>query len=103
MKKYEIVKNTREFTRKNKGEICEGCTPNQDTQYPEILESYDDKEAALEALKKYESECRHEDGWVEPLWEATEYYVEESDYDEDDELVENWGVWEFAPGLVELE
>jgi hypothetical protein len=102
MKKYEVVKNTREISWKKRNEIGKGCTLNQDNQYPETLESYEDKAAALEALKKYESEVYKTSGRIGTLYLVTEYYVEENEYDEDGEWIGGGDVWAFAP-LPEVE
>ena len=46
MTKYEIMKNYREISYKNRDEIREGCTMEQADQEPEMMESFDSLEAA---------------------------------------------------------
>ena len=52
MIRYNLVKNTREISYKNRQEICEGCTLEQMNQEPETLKSFADKDEALEALRE---------------------------------------------------
>ncbi|NLY08513.1 MAG: hypothetical protein GXZ11_01220 [Tissierellia bacterium] len=92
MLKYEIVKNTLEI--KKMEDYKEGCTyAYEGDQDPEIIKSFNSKEEALEELKKYEADIRRGSG----VHVVTEYYVEENEYDEDGEIVESKGVWDFAP------
>lgn len=94
MKKFEIRKNVAEVRKKS--EIKIGVTLAQDFQEPEVLESFDTKEEALEALKEYKSSYERMDGYHAPYYIVEEVYVEENIYDEDGEWIEGGDVWEFA-------
>lgn len=87
---YEIRKNYIEVNDKN--EIYEGCTTDQPQQDPEKVETFDEKEEAIEKLKKYSSELREMPGYV--LY--SEYYVEECEYDEDGEWVGGGDIVKFT-------
>ncbi len=100
--KYEIRKNTREISYKNRSEIKDGCTLDQDNQEPEIIKSFDDKDKALNELKSYKSDIRKLSGGAGSYYLVTEYYVEENDYDEDGEWVSGGDVWEFSKMQIEL-
>lgn len=96
MKKYELRKNTREISYKERNEITEGCTLNQMDQEPEIIESFDSKEEALKKLENKESEICQLSGGAGAYYSVTEYYVEENEYDEDGEWVEGGDVYGFS-------
>ena len=57
------------------------------------MESFDAKEAAIEALKKYSTDIS-EFSSCGTVFNVTEYYVEENEYDEDGDVVICNGVWE---------
>lgn len=91
MKKFEIIENTVEI--KDIRDYYEGITYEQTgDQDPSIEATYSTKKEALEALKSYKGGARKLSGY----WLITEYYVAESDY-QDDEWVAGGDVWEYAP------
>lgn len=49
---------------------------------PEIKESFDTKEAAIEALKKYSTDISTFSSPNGQVFAITEYYIEENEYDE---------------------
>lgn len=100
--KYEIRKNTREISYKNRMEIKQGCTLEQDNQVPEIIKSFDDKDEALNELKSYKSDIRKLSGILGTYYAVTEYYVEENEYDEDGEWASGGDAWEFSEMKIEL-
>ena len=94
--KYEIIKNTREISYKNRKEIKEGCTLEQDNMMPEIIKSFDNKDEALKELKSYESDIKRLSGAAGTYYNVTEYYVEENEYDENGEWVSGGDVWSIS-------
>lgn len=94
MKRYEIKKNIAEIRKKS--EIKIGVTLAQDFQEPEVLESFDTKEEALEALKEYKSSYERMDGYHAPYYIVEEVYVEENVYDEDGDWIDGGDVWRVA-------
>lgn len=100
--KYEIRKNTREISYKNRAQIKQGCTLEQDNQDPEIIKSFDDKDEALNELKLYKSDICKLSGGAGAYYAVTEYYVEENEYDKDGEWVSGGDVWEFSEIKIEL-
>lgn len=100
--KYEIRKNTREISYKDRKEIKEGCTLDQFDQELEIIKVFDDKEKALEELKAYSSSISKFSGGAGAYYLVTEYYVEENEYDEDGDRVSGGDVWEFSKMKIEL-
>lgn len=106
MLKYELRKNTREIRYRDRKEIKEGCTLNQDDQYPEIISSFDSKEEALESLKGYKTKIIDYSLATGTYYSVTEYYVEENEYDEEGKWLGGGGIYEFSKiqiGLVEVE
>lgn len=80
MKKYEIVKKSKEITWKDRKEIAEGCT--MDDAEPETIASFETLEEARKELKKYKARICEMGGMVGKLFEVEEYMIVESD-DED--------------------
>lgn len=93
---FEIIKNTGEYSWRQKKDIHTGCTFDQDNQSPETVERHPSKKDALEALKKYSSDIRKYSGNAGALYLVTEYAVQENVYDEDGDWVEGGNIWEFA-------
>lgn len=96
MKKFEVRKNHIEISFKNRSRIKSGCTFDAQDQYPEIMEIFNDKEAALEALKKYKSEIQKLSGGAGSYYLVTEFYVEENVYDYDGEWISGGDVLKFS-------
>ncbi len=96
MKRYDLIKNTREISYKDRDEVCQGCTLDQMDQEPETLKSFDDKDEALEALKKYQSEISKLGGGAGTYYIITEYYVQINEYDEDGDWIGGGDVLDFA-------
>ncbi len=63
---------------------------------PELIKSFDNKDEAIEELKKYKSDIRELKGNLGTYYEVTEYYIVENTYDEDGDFVEGGDVWEFT-------
>jgi len=99
---YELVKNTGEYDWREKKNIHTGCTFEQDSYFPEILEKHPKKEDALNALKKYFSDICKMSGNAGPLYMVTEYAVQETLYDEDGNEFQTTDILEFAE-LPELD
>ena len=91
--RFEIKKNNIEISYKNRMNIKPGCTLDNIDSDPEIVESFDTKEAAIEALKKYSTDISAF-SLCGTVFNVTEYYVEENEYDEDGDVVICNGVWE---------
>ena len=80
---------------KNKKGIFEGCTTEQDSIFPELIETFENKEDGLRELKDYcttiREECYHR------LYYVTEYYLEEVFcYEDDEENYETGDILEFS-------
>lgn len=90
MKKFEIRENTIEVKREK--DITPYCSLEQQDQYPEIKETFFDKESAIAALSKYR--CRKDR--MSGYWLVTEFYVEENEYDEDGDWCNGGDVWAIA-------
>ena len=92
MKKYELKSATVEVRKWC--DIKEGCT--QDDQHPHLIKSFDDKEEALEELKKYETTVRTLSDALGTYYLVEEFYVDEHEYDEDGEWIGGGDVWEYS-------
>lgn len=91
--KFEVRKNSIEVPYKKRNLIKQGCAAGVEDSNPEIIESYSDKETALEALKNFKTEVARMAGQAHSYYIVTEYYVEENSYDEDGEWVSGGDVW----------
>lgn len=96
MKKFELRENTREICCKDRYEIVEGCTLNQDDQEPVVINSFMDKNEAIKALKEYKTKIYQFNTASGLCYGITEYYIEENEYDEDGEWISGGDVWEFS-------
>lgn len=94
--KYDLRKAESEVKFNDRKMVGEGITQTyKDDIFEKVLESFDSKEKALEALKNYESTCK----WYnenKPNFRITEYYVVEVGEDKWGED-EDMGILEFAP------
>ncbi len=104
MIKFEIKKNEREISYKNRSEIKVGCTLEQDNQEPAVIKSFDSKEEALKALKGHKTDIRELSGGTgkNSYFTVIEYYVEENEYDEDDEWISGGDVLGVSKMNIEL-
>lgn len=89
MIKYDLVKRTAEFNRKNRKEIKEGCTAFDPD--PEYMKTFDTLEEAKKALAKYKTSIEEFQYHGMTFYHVEEYVIEENEfeYDEDEgELVQ---------------
>ena len=87
MKKFILFKDHAEV--KN---YYEGCTLDKVDNYPEVIKTFDNKDEALEELKKYNTQVTDYRNYLL----VEEYYVEEQEQDEDGEFVEGGDIWEYS-------
>lgn len=92
--KFEIKKDNIEIKYKDRDQIKPGCTLDNMNSDPEILGTYETKEEAIEALRKYKTEISEFSCSVGRMFDVTEYYVEENVYDDNGEPESCNGVWE---------
>lgn len=92
MTKYEIVKNS--IDHKCVDKYYEGITDYQG--FDEVINSYNTREEALEALKKYKCTCYKYEGVNGWYYNTTEYAVVEVEYDENGEFIDFGGFRKFA-------
>ena len=93
--KFELRKGMVQVPYRERKRIEAGFTYTLDEE-PEIIKVFENKEEALSELKKFESEIYAFKGASGTVFELTEYYVEENEYDEDDCFVTCRGAWEFS-------
>lgn len=100
MIKYELKKDSIEVKYKDRKEIKPGIVLTSDNQKPELIKAFDNKDEALEELRKYKSGIRKFSNY----YLVEEYYVEENVYDDEDEdeWVSGGDVWEFSKMEIEL-
>ena len=78
MKKFEVVRKTVEISYKNRERIKEGCTIYSE---PDVLESFDTMEDAMQELAKHHTSIRElKKGVLYCVVE--EYMIVSSEYDE---------------------
>ena len=92
--KFEIKKDNIEIRYMDRDQIKPGCTLDNMNSDPEVIEVYDNKEDALNALRKYKTEISEFSSPAGGMFDVTEYYVEENTYDDDGEPESCNGVWE---------
>ena len=99
--KFEIIKNNIEISHKNRVNVKEGCSLEQDNQDPKIIKSFVNKDDALLELQNYTTEITELSGAF-TYYNVTEYYVEENVYDEDNEWLSGGDVWGFSKIQIEV-
>ena len=92
--KFEIRKYNIEIAYKDRMNIKPGCTLDNLNSDSEIIESFDTKEDAIEALKKYTTDISTFSSANGTVFDVTEYYVEGNEYDEEGHIIACNGVWE---------
>lgn len=99
--KFEIKKDNIEIAYKDRMDIKPGCTLDNMNSDPKIIESFDTKQAAIEALKKYNTDISTFSSANGTMFDITEYYIEENEYYEDGDMICN-GVWEESKMKIAL-
>lgn len=103
MVKYELKKDSIEVRYKDRKEIKPGIVLTADNQELELIKCFDDKDEALEQLRKYKSSITKHT-YNGTIFVVEEYYVEENIYDDEDE--DEWlsggDVWDFSKMEIEL-
>lgn len=92
--KFEIRKDNIEIAYKDRMNIKPGCTLDNLNSDSEIIESFDTKEDAIEALKKHITDISTFSSANGTVFDVTEYYVEGNEYDEEGHIIACNGVWE---------
>ena len=87
MKKFILFKNECEVKK-----YYEGCTTDRCDTNPEVIKTFDNKDEALEELKKYNTQVTDYRSYLL----VEEYYVEEQEQDEDGEFVDGGDIWEYS-------
>lgn len=83
MIKYDLVKRTAEFNRKNRKEIKEGCTAlNPD---PEYIKTFDDLEEAKKELAKRKTSVSKFENHNMTFYSVEEYVIEENEFEFDED------------------
>lgn len=101
MIKYELVKRHETFKYSDRLEIMPGCAGSDPD--PEVIETFDSKEKALAALKKYKSQLWKEETFSSGTqYHVAEWSVEENEYDEDGEFKSYVGTWDWSPMKIEV-
>ena len=93
MIKYELKENSVEVRKKD---LAKGCAVEDMNADPKIIKSFDKKEEALNELKKYKTDVYDFSSPVGAMCNVTEYYVEENEYDEDNEWISGGDIWEIS-------
>lgn len=73
MERFELRKSTIEISYKDRFEIKEGCTADQDY---DVIQKFSTKEEALEELKDYKTEVQQLSNHGKKYFYITEFYVE---------------------------
>lgn len=83
MKKYDLVKRTAEFNRRDRKEIKEGCTA-LDSE-PEYLKTFDRLEEAKKELAKRKTSVSKFENHGKTFYHVEEYVIEENEYEYDED------------------
>lgn len=95
MIKYELKSETVQL--KDKKDIHEGCSLEQEWMDPELIRSFDEKDKALEELKKYSTVVEKTRPFAgRAFYEVKEYFVEEVEYNEEGDIVNSGNIWEYS-------
>ena len=90
MKKYVLFKNVDEV--KSITKLYPGCTLDKVSIYPENIKAFGSKEEALEELKKYKTDVTDYGRY----YLVEEYYIEEQKVNEEGEVVDSFGIWDYS-------
>lgn len=77
MGNFNLVKSNIEINYKNRMDIAEGCTLQDDD--PVIIKVFDSEEDALRKLQNYQTEVRELSGGAGKYFSVTEYHIENED------------------------
>lgn len=83
MIKYDLVKRTAEFNRKNRKEIKEGCTALDPD--PEYIKTFDDLEEAKKELAKRKTSVSKFENHNMTFYSVEEYVIEENEFEFDED------------------
>lgn len=86
MRKYDLVKRTMEFNRKNRREIKEGCTALDPD--PEYIKTFDDLEEAKKELAKRKTSVSKFENHNMTFYSVEEYVIEENEFEFDEDTGE---------------
>lgn len=103
MKKFEIVKENIEIKYKDRKNLRIGCTQDNMNSDPEVVKSFETSEEAMKELKKYETSINMFSSAIGSMYDVTEYYVQENNYDEDGEPEQLGDILEFTEMKINLE
>lgn len=85
MIKYKVFEAQVEVPyREAKKNIAQGCTLCDPT--PLLIATFMDREKAEELFNTLKSKVEYSEGWIYPYFIVTEYWLDISEYDDDDEL-----------------
>lgn len=93
--RYELKTSKTEVEYRKKEQLKEGASEERDPS-PELIETFESKQEALEELKKYRTEIHLMQGATNKYYHITEYYVEEAHYDSDGEWIGGGDILEFS-------
>ena len=83
MIKYDLVKRTAEFNRKNRKEIKQGCTALDPD--PEYIKTFDDLEEAKKELAKRKTSVSKFENHNMTFYSVEEYVIEEIEFEFDED------------------
>ncbi len=83
MIKYDLVKRTAEFNRKNRKEIKQGCTALDPD--PEYIKTFDDLEEAKKELAKRKTSVSKFENHNMTFYSVEEYVIEENEFEFDED------------------
>lgn len=101
VKRFKLMENTREISYKDRLEIKAGCALDQADQEPAAIKAFGSKAEALEVLKEYKTEIRELSGSAGSYYSVTEYYIQESELDDEGDLL-SCDIWGFSRIEIEL-
>lgn len=99
MKRYELIRDTREFEKSELHQIKGLCAFF--SEGAEVIKTFDTALEALEALKGYKSDiCKV--GNAITCYCVEQYYIEESECDEEGEWIDGGDILDYTPLEINL-
>lgn len=95
MKKFEVINSTYEVGYKDRKKIKPGACLDMEVPDPVTVARYDTLEEAQAKLKEFKTDIR-ENHYNGTFYTVDEYYIEENEYDEDDEYFIGGLVYDFS-------
>ena len=100
MKKFDAYERNAEIKYKNRNELREGCAC--DCEEPQKVAEFKTLEDAQEWLNKQSIEICEFDSAIGTIFSIKEFFIQENEYDEDNEVVDYGYIWNISKMKIKV-